>query len=162
MKEIPGFYPYFADSVGRIYHLEGDVPLKTYVGSDGYPFVWLTIGGVDKARRVHKLVALAFLGERPDGMVVCHNDGDRKNNAVSNLRYDTPSANTRDSMRHGTFVPKRGEKHGHASITDDDARTIKNDPRPNGMAKYRELASKLGTTWRVVQKISLGYRWQHA
>ena len=50
---------------------------------------------------VHQLVALTFMGPRPEGMDVCHNDGDPTNNAVSNLRYDTRSENNRDITRQG-------------------------------------------------------------
>lgn len=53
-------------------------------------------------RRVHVMVAEAFIGERPSGMLVCHNDGDPFNNNVTNLRYGTPSANNLDKVKHGT------------------------------------------------------------
>ena len=50
---------------------------------------------------VHQLVALAFLGPKPEGMEVCHTDGDPKNNAASNLRYDTRRENILDKFRQG-------------------------------------------------------------
>ena len=50
---------------------------------------------------VHQLVALTFIGPRPAGCDVCHNDGDPTNNAVSNLRYDTRSENIKDVYRQG-------------------------------------------------------------
>ena len=50
---------------------------------------------------VHQLVALTFIGPCPDGMEVCHNDGDPTNNAVSNLRYDTRTENIKDVYRQG-------------------------------------------------------------
>lgn len=60
--------------------------------------------GVDnkKTRRIHQLVAEAFIGPRPPGMEVCHRDGDPGNNHVSNLRYGTHSENMIDKKRHGT------------------------------------------------------------
>lgn len=46
---------------------------------------------------VHALVALAFIGPRPEGMHVCHNpDSNGLNNTLQNLRYDTPTANVRE------------------------------------------------------------------
>lgn len=51
--------------------------------------------------RVHRLVALAFLGPCPSGMEVCHNDSDPANNRVDNLRYDTRSGNRLDMVRQG-------------------------------------------------------------
>jgi len=54
-----------------------------------------------KALQVHRLVLEAFVGPCPPGMECCHNDGDPTNNVVTNLRWDTPSANARDRVRHG-------------------------------------------------------------
>lgn len=49
---------------------------------------------------VHRLVALAFLGPMPHGLEICHNDGDKTNNLLSNLRYDTRAANMADRKKH--------------------------------------------------------------
>src|SRR5690554_6644093 len=51
---------------------------------------------------VHRLVLSAFVGPRQAGMEGCHNDGDPTNNAVSNLRWDTKTANAQDRRKHGT------------------------------------------------------------
>jgi len=42
---------------------------------------------------VHRLVLEAFVGPCPDGMECCHNDGDRTNNRLENLRWDTHKNN---------------------------------------------------------------------
>lgn len=52
--------------------------------------------------RVHVMVALAFLGPRPEGLDVCHNNGNPTDNRVENLRYDTKSSNMYDKQKHGT------------------------------------------------------------
>lgn len=52
-------------------------------------------------RSIHSLVAEAFLGPRPSGMEVCHNDSNPANNAVTNLRYDTRRANRIDMVAVG-------------------------------------------------------------
>jgi len=49
---------------------------------------------------VHHLVALAFIGPRPDGMEVRHLDGDASNNAAANLEYGTRADNMQDMLRH--------------------------------------------------------------
>lgn len=68
------------------------------------PYLQVTLHrpGMRVCRTVHSLVALAFIGPRPEGMQVCHGDGVGSNNALSNLRYDTASANEMDKVRHGT------------------------------------------------------------
>jgi hypothetical protein len=77
----------------------------------------------DRARpKVHHLVAAAFIGPRPQGLVICHNDGNRNNNRVENLRYDTQAANIADMHRHRGGhhnTLKTTCKYGH-DITDPD------------------------------------------
>lgn len=58
----------------------------------------------------------AFVGPRPDGMEACHGDGNCLNDALSNLRWDTPIANKADMKRHGTQVA--GATHPKAKLTD--------------------------------------------
>jgi hypothetical protein len=83
--------------------------------------------GVSKIRFVSNLVAEAFIGSRPTGMHVCHNDGNRVNNSVSNLRYDTPKGNHADALRQGTHpgLLQVGERHSQAKVTNDIVRQIR-------------------------------------
>ena len=66
-------------------------------------------------RMVHLMVLEAFAGSRPAGMVACHWDGDTRNNRLGNLRWDTPSNNQRDKIRHGTMAS--GSRNGWAKLT---------------------------------------------
>lgn len=71
--------------------------------SNGYLAVQLVGDGRGKRKwHVHRLVALAFIGPKPDGWDTCHGDGDRLNNSAENLRYDTRRANILDAVAHGT------------------------------------------------------------
>lgn len=62
------------------------------IGSRGYLQVCIK----RKTKNVHVLVAEAFLGDRPEGHHVCHTDGNKRNNSLSNLRYGTPQENWED------------------------------------------------------------------
>ena len=81
----------------------------------GYRFVILSGNGERWTVTIHRLVCAAFIGPRPEGLDVCHNDGNRTNNHLANLRYDTRSENIRDAVRHGTHVQARKThcKNGH-------------------------------------------------
>lgn len=69
-----------------------------HVNAKGYATLHL-----DKTtHRVHRLVLTAFVGPCPEGMEACHNDGDKLNNRLDNLRWDTRDANRADSYAHGT------------------------------------------------------------
>lgn len=71
--------------------------------------------GKARSKAVHLLVAETFLGKRPGGMFCCHNDGNSLNNSVGNLRWDTPTANSKDMRDHGTnhFLNVQHCPHGH-------------------------------------------------
>lgn len=61
---------------------------------------------------LHQLVCSKYHGPKQAGMEVCHNDGNPKNNAPENLRWDTAKANAADRAAHGTFVPRRPSRKG--------------------------------------------------
>jgi len=46
-----------------------------------------------KTERIHRLVALLFIGERPDGLDIDHKDRNQLNNRVDNLHYVTRQQN---------------------------------------------------------------------
>lgn len=69
-----------------------------------YLDVTLCRGGTQRTLKVHHLVGEAFLGPRPDGLELCHNNGDALDNRAANLRYDTHSANVLDSVHMRTQV----------------------------------------------------------
>lgn len=76
--------------------------LKPIPTGKGYLGVNLPESGKYKRYLIHRLVLAAFVGPCPDGMEGCHSDGNPENNALENLRWDTPSANARDRIHHGT------------------------------------------------------------
>jgi hypothetical protein len=76
--------------------------IRGFQRKSGHIAVTLWREGKPTNRLVHQLVAEAFIGPRPFGMHVCHNDGIPDNNHVSNLRIDTPAANAADKVIHGT------------------------------------------------------------
>lgn len=81
-----------------------------------YPMVHVRLDdGRKVTKTVHSLVAAAFLGPRPEGLVVRHLDGDATNNSVTNLRYGTHSENLLDQVAHGThWLAKRTHcNHDH-------------------------------------------------
>ena len=69
--------------------------------SSGYPKVALgkSAKGEDRGRRVHTLVAEAFIGPRPDGHYVRHLNDDPCDNWLENLAYGTPEQNQQDRYR---------------------------------------------------------------
>jgi hypothetical protein len=103
---VPGWSSYaVSDHEGRVRSLPrpgtGGGLLAGSTDPDGYLQVQLHDNGRLGNYRRHQLVALAFLGETPEGMEVCHKDGDQLNNNLSNLKHDTHRRNTQERVEHG-------------------------------------------------------------
>jgi NUMOD4 motif/HNH endonuclease len=87
------------DSLGRKH--AGQIR-KLTIATNGYMQLALNRDGHKRIHRVHRLVLEAFVGPAPEGADGCHADGSRDNNHVSNLRWDTRSANLLEAVEHGT------------------------------------------------------------
>lgn len=114
----------------------------------------------DRWRRnyqLHRLILEAFVGPCPDGMEGCHNDGDPENNAISNLRWDTPFNNTADKNRHGTML--KGSQCCVAKINEDDVREMRR-LRDTGLP-IQKIADKFCMTRWNAARICSRRTWQH-
>lgn len=88
------------DKNGKRIALPGKL-LKPGTNELGYLRVALSKEGVVRSCKVHQLVALAFIGPRPQGTETCHTNDIRTDNRPINLRYDSHSENARDHVRAG-------------------------------------------------------------
>lgn len=115
-KDIPGFEGrYQASTYGRIRSVDravrvtphGKEAMRTIKGRVLRPgkqdtgHLTVVLGREHGSMPVHTAVALTFLGPRPEGKDVCHNDGNPKNNRVENLRYGDRTDNILDVYRVG-------------------------------------------------------------
>ena len=75
--------------------------LKQTDNGDGRLRVSLSSPNGKSKKQVHRLVLEAFVGPCPEGMECCHWDDNPQNNHLSNLRWDTRSANRIDRLRTG-------------------------------------------------------------
>lgn len=69
-----------------------------------------------KKYAIHHLVTNAFLGERPDGLIVDHIDRNRQNNRLDNLRYVTTHQNNINSSNYRTDILEKDPKERHRII----------------------------------------------
>lgn len=95
-KSIDDFPKYQVSDQGRIKNIQTD---RIFTGSKdafGYMHVRLVnpYGGIT-LKKVHRLVAEAFLPNPESKPIIDHIDGDKTNNALSNLRWVTYSENSR-------------------------------------------------------------------
>lgn len=94
-KSIKWYGYSFLDN-GTVLNKDGTVKKFKY-NKKGYPFTNFYIEGKCKSFLVHKLFAMLYLGECPEGKEVDHIDNNRANTSPSNLRYVTKSENNKKS-----------------------------------------------------------------
>ena len=99
---------------GKTYKSRGRI-LKLVTETNGYMRVCLSKNSVRKPKSVHRLVLETFVGACPAGMEACHNNGNRADNRLENLRWDTPRQNNQDTIKHGNNyeLKKTHCPHGH-------------------------------------------------
>lgn len=109
-----------------------------------------------KHRLVHTLVLEAFVGPRPKGMVVCHNDGNPSNNSLDNLRWDTMKNNQADCVIHGTR--KFGEDWCRSKLNESQVVEIRLSKEPHTVIARRfnvspsaVLLVRKRRTWKHIQ-----------
>lgn len=92
---------------GKGYRLCPEVELTLQEDINGYLFASISQpGSTHKSVRVHHLVAEVFLGKRPEGYVINHKDGNKKNNVLSNLEYVSQQDNIKHAVKNFLHKPK--------------------------------------------------------
>ena len=105
----------------RIYRGQMLTPL---LHGSGYRQVSLKDNGRTNVYFIHRLVILAFVGSAPREDYQCaHNDGNKDNNALENLRWATRSENNQDKNKHGTSP--RGSRNPNNKLTEEDVKMIR-------------------------------------
>lgn len=127
----------------------------------GYPRVCLSLDGRQKNLLVHQLVAAAFIGPCPPGMVVNHRDSVPTNPHPSNLEYVTQRENVLHSFKSGRRRPatpplRRGEQHPSSKVTEADVLAIRASTE-----SHAALARVYGVTGEAISAIRRGLTWRH-
>jgi hypothetical protein len=105
-KEIDGFENYHVSNLGRVKSLKRSVKnrwsarivrerILKPITSSRYPTVNLKANTYNRTKYIHKLVAIAFLGHKPNGvtLIVDHIDNNPLNNRLDNLQIITQAEN---------------------------------------------------------------------
>jgi predicted DNA-binding protein (UPF0251 family) len=128
--------------------------------NSGYLFAAVLFpDGRFRGATIHRLVADAFLGPRPEGMVINHKDGNKHNNRYENLEY----VSYKDNMAHARemgLADNRGNRNGQAKLTADDAIAIR-QAYSVGNVTQAELAARYGVSSAAVWKVINRVKWKH-
>jgi hypothetical protein len=139
----------YNSSAGRI--LEG-----FFDASTGYQGIVLSHKNKRWQGYVHHLVMAAFVGPLPEGQEVNHKDGNKLNNARSNLEYLTHPENQKHAAETGLYL--KGEQQSQAKLTEQAVREIRN---LRHVVSQRELAKHYGVSQTVIGRVQRRRLWSH-
>lgn len=115
-KDIPGYEGYYqastSGSIRRVNH-NGCIQLKPWMGF-GYKVVRLSIHNKSHDEFVHRLVAKTFVPNADNKPQVNHKDGNKLNNAASNLEWVTQSENATHAYKNGLIHMNLAKKRADA------------------------------------------------
>lgn len=161
IKDFPGYYisdngdvlscRKFGPGVNLNSHARTLTPVK-----EDYLKVSLCRGGKKYNRRIHVLVANAFLEKHEGKLIVCHKDGNKHNNNVTNLYWGTYQQNEADKVAHGTRP--MGELAVNHKYSKDTIVSILHKLKLNiSMAK---ISRELMVPYTLVSDIKYGKSWK--
>ena len=109
---------------------------------------------IGKSMAVHKIVALTFIGDRPNGFDINHIDGNKKNNHVDNLEFVTRSENCRQACNEQRLRDMKGENHNRAKLSDIQVSDIKR--RIKRGEKNKDIANMYSVDPSLISHIKRG------
>lgn len=155
-KEVEELYEVSNDGLVR----RDNSLLKTRIDRYGYEIITLHVNGKALTRKVHRLVAIAFIQNDNLDLSVNHKDGNKLNNSVENLEWMSVG----DNMRHGfaTGLHKVGENRiagRPVKLKDSDIPKIRQLIKDG--YKNTEIGKLFGVSCGCIYSIRVGKSWTH-
>ena len=121
--------------------------------SCGYLIVTLCHEGIHKNKRVHRLLAEAFIPNPQNKAHVNHIDGNKLNNSLDNLEWATPKENTHHSIKMGLHDPTTQSSSREIIQLDKDTKTV-----IAVFPSLHEAGRTTGVVWQNIWKVCDGRR----
>ena len=161
MTKIQGFENYEVDELGQIWSL----PKRTRKGTrlikplkhtkTGYMYVDLCKDGKVKKFTVHRLVAITFIPNIENKCQVNHINGDKSDNRLINLEWNTRSENQKHSIRIGLRTTN-GTKNSQSKLTEEQVLYIRSSEERGYM-----LAKRFNISHATICDIKKRRSWLH-
>ena len=163
-RPVEGFEGYEVSNRGRLRLIKN---IKSWVGSEGYAEVELwnandrhRRGDHGTRKKLHVLIAKAFI-PNPDNLPqVNHKDRNRANPDVDNLEWVTAKGNSEHSWAfpdRALTVP-RGERHKMSKLTEHQVRCIR---AFRGLWRQRSMARAFGVSQHNIMWVQTRKTWDH-
>ncbi len=134
--------------------------MKNIKDSKGYEVVNLSKNGSKKMKKIHRLIAKAFIPNPDRKEFVNHIDGNPSNNSICNLEWATSSENKKHGYDIGITKPVMGSKHGRSKLTESDVLTIR-DLHKRKIYSNIKIAEIFGISANYIGEIIRRDKWKH-
>lgn len=125
LKDIPGFEGRYKINIeGEVFSLKQKIYLKQIKNGAGYLSVALWKNKKKQNKRIHRLIAEAFIDNPLTKPQVNHIDGDKLNNSIKNLEWVTVSENAKHAFDIG-LRSNKGEKNSQSKLKECDVIEIR-------------------------------------
>lgn len=164
---IPSTTGYFASEDGRIYSTNYNTSksyrlMKPRANNYGYMQVALGNNGgtfANKLCSVHRLVAITFISNPEDKPQVNHINGNKSDNRVVNLEWNTASENIRHAFENNLIKVCKGEDHPSSKLSSTETISLIQELLDG--SSNEELSVKYSLHSRYVSLIRHQKRWKH-
>jgi hypothetical protein len=158
-KPIAGYEGlYEISNLGRVARIkDGERFIRKANMATHYPSVSFSKRPQDKYQKssaIHKLVAEAFCGPRPEGSIIRHLDGDRYNSKAENLKFGTVKQNVEDAVRHKIY---KGSRNGSSILCERCVEAVRMLLKMD--VSLSSIARKLDVSVGTIHAIKTGRNW---
>ena len=161
---------YEVDVLGNVYGINGQ-KLKPATDKKGYLRVGLMISKKLCTKKVHRLVAMAFIPNPYNKPTVNHINGIKTDNRVENLEWNTYKENTQHAIDNSLFyfnsskesinkIIKKGSLNGNALLDEVKVLEIRKKYKPRIYTKAM-LALEYGVKEACIKDVVNRNSWKH-
>lgn len=148
---------YLVTDDGRVFSTVRGAPRE--LTRQQHPSGYMTVHAGQRARTVHRMVLEAFVGPCPSGAEASHLNGDRADNRLGNLAWESRSANHARKRAHGTA--QQGEQATNNKLSRDQVVWARRHLRCAPRGGLAEKAAEWGVSRSTVQRAVRGATWAH-
>ena len=151
---------YLVSSFGKVKSIKSkkEKILKGRDDSNGYLKVALYKTKICVQKKIHRLVALAFIDNPYNKKTVNHINGIKTDNRVENLEWATYSENSKHSFDNNLQNPRKGVENNKSKLTEQQVFEIRNY---KGIFNTYELGIMYGVCNTTIGSILKRKTWKH-